>query len=111
MTQLSINRRVFLAAAGAAGLSTLVGCGGGSGGTPSGSPSPYVAYRLSTKTKRASKAAKANAANKLFVSPQAADLGRAHPGDPSDIVTIDLSEARWMMYFGAGADTVDLRKI
>jgi len=110
MKQLSITRRVFLAAAGAAGLTTVVGCGGGGGGDPTGGGTQYVAYRLSTKGKRASNAAKANAANKLFVSAQAADLGRAHPGDTSAVVRIDLSEARWMQLFGSGLDAVDLRR-
>ena len=111
MKPISISRRVFLAAAGAAGLSTLVGCGGGSGSGPAGGSTQYVAYRLSTKGRRASNAAKINAANKLFATPAAADLGRAHPGDTAQVVQVDLSEARWMQLFGAGADTVDLRKL
>ena len=110
MQQVSISRRVFLAAASAAGLSTLVGCGSGGGSDPGGgNGTQYVAYRLSTKHKRTSWAAKNNAANKLFMTPAAADLGRAHPGDNADIVQVDLSEMRWMQLFGGGDDTVDLR--
>ena len=111
MKPLSISRRVFLAAAGAAGLSTLVGCGGSGGSDPGGTVAQKVAYRLSTKGRRASTAAKINAANKLFVSPAAADLGRAHPGDTSAIVRLDISEARWMQLFGGGAVVADLRKV
>lgn len=112
MKQLPITRRVFLAAASAAGIGTLVGCGGSGGDAPpGGSDTQYVAYRLSTKGKRVSNAAKANAANKLFVTPAAAEAGRAHPGDTSRIVRVDLSEAAWMQYFGGGDDTVDLRHV
>jgi len=113
MRPISISRRVFLAAAGAAGISSLVGCGGGGGSFDpgGGNGTQYVAYRLSTKGKRASQAAKANAANKLFSTPAAADAGRAHPGDGSAVVRIDLSEARWMQLFGSGLDTVDLRRV
>ena len=111
MQPLSISRRLFLAAAGATGLTSLVGCGSGSGATPTDSGTQYVGYRLSTKGKRASNAAKCNAANKLFATPAAADLGRAHPGDGAAIVQVDLSEARWMQLFGSGADAADLRKL
>ena len=111
MPELSISRRVFLAAAGAAGLSSLVGCGGSGSDPMGGTDASYGAYRLSTKGKRASRAAKINAANKLFATPAAAELGRAHPGDNSAVVPVDLSEARWMQYFGAGADTIDLRSV
>ena len=101
-----------MAATGATGISALVGCGSGSGGTtPAGTGTQYTAYRLSTKTKRTSNAAKKNAANKLFATIAAADAGRAHPGDRSDIVLVDLSEARWMQLFGGGADTADLRHL
>ena len=112
MQQLSITRRVFLAATSAAGIGTLVGCGGSGGDAPpGGAGTQNVAYRLSTKGKRASNAAKANAANKLFATPAAAEAGRAHPGDPSRVVTVDLSEAAWMQYFSSGNDAVDLRHV
>jgi len=108
MKRFQISRRVFMVAAGAAGATVLVGCGGG-GGTPPPGGSGYVAYRLSTKSKRTSNAAKKNAANKLFATAAAADAGRAHPGDASDIVMVDLSEARWMQLFGGGGLVADLR--
>lgn len=111
MPELSISRRVFLAAAGAAGLSSLVGCGSGGSSAGGETNAPYATYRLSTKGRRASRAAKINAANKLFATPAAAELGRAHPGDNSAVVPVDLSEARWMQYFGAGVDTIDLRRV
>ena len=111
MSELSISRRLFLAAAGAAGLSSLVGCGGGGSNPVDGGDVSYGAYRLSTKGKRASRAAKLNAANKLFATPAAADLGRAHPGDNRAVVRVDRSEDRGMQYFGAGDDQVDLRRV
>jgi hypothetical protein len=112
MNQIPITRRVFLAVAGAAGVAGLTGCGSGSPAPAPAGPiegSGFVAYRFSTRGKRASKAAKAHAANKLFSSAAAAESGRAHPGDNSDIVTIDVSEATWKAYFGGGATSVDLR--
>ena len=111
MKPISISRRVFLAAAGAAGLTSLVGCGSGGGAGPTGGDTQYVAYRLSTKGKRTSNAAKRNAANKLFTTPAAADLGRAHLGDASAIVRVDLSAERWMQLFGGGNDVIDLRTL
>ena len=103
---------MFIAAAGAAGLSSLLGCGSSGGTAPGGGgETQFVAYRLSTKGKRASTASKINAANKLFATPAAADLGRAHPGDRAAIVRLDLSEARWTQLFGSGLDTVDLRRV
>ncbi|MGE0190502.1 MAG: hypothetical protein AB7T63_00535 [Planctomycetota bacterium] len=108
-----LSRRTFLASSGAASVAalagaalTLPGCGGGSGGGGSGA----TAFRLSTRgLSGASNAAKSHAANKRFVSSQAADLNRAHEGDFSKIVSISISQATWNAWFGGGADMVDLR--
>jgi hypothetical protein len=84
----------------------VVACGGG------GSPAPAqsaVAYRLSTRGRRASRASKANAANKRFISRAAAEAGRAHPGDRARVVRLDLSRAQWDAWFGGGASVIDLR--
>ena len=107
-----LSRRSFLIASGAVSIGMLAGCGGG------GTPAPRVgveqtkAYRLSTRrVASASNAAKAHAANKRFISPDVADANRAHPGDKSRIVTIDVSPATWNLWFGRGQAIVDLRRI
>ena len=108
-----LSRRIFLLSSMAAGAGMLVGCGGSDSFTPF---SPTVdqtkAWQLSTRgVDSASNAAKAHAANKRFVSAAAADLNRAHPGDRSRIVQIDIKPATWQQWFGGGLDCVDLRQI
>jgi len=69
-------------------------------------------FRLSTKGQRASNAAKANAANKVFATMAAAEDGRAHPGDRSKVVPLDVSPQMWDTYFLGGQRlAVDLRTI
>ena len=115
MSKIEITRRVLLAAGGAAGLLALGGCGTGGRSASQTDPVPAeptgsrVAYRLTTQGVRASGAAKRHASNKVFATYEAADQNRAHPGDKSRIVPIDLSAATWGLYFGAGAAMVDLR--
>ena len=110
-----LTRRVFLAATGAASIAALTGCGGGSGGGDPAVPDPSgpaVAFRLSTRgINTASNAAKAHAANKRFATAAAAEANRAHPGDPSRVVSIHVSEATWNAWFGGGAQVVDLRTL
>ena len=109
-----LSRRTFIASSGAASVValagaalTLPGCGGGSGG---GGSSGATEFRLSSRgLSGVSNAAKSHAANKRFVSAQAADLNRAHEGDVSKIVSISISQATWNLWFGGGADMVDLR--
>jgi hypothetical protein len=103
-----IPRRSFLGALAALGLVPLTGCGGGGGGPVAG---PQTVYRLSTRGRRASNAAKKNAANKLFVSEAAAFAGRAHPADRSRVVRVRVSAAFWNRHFGAGQAAVDLRHV
>lgn len=107
-----LSRRMFLLSSMAAGAGMLVACGGSDSFTPF---SPTVdqtkAWQLSTRyVSSASNAAKAHAANKRFVSAAAADLNRAHPGDKSRIVQVDVSPATWQQWFGGGLDCVDLRQ-
>jgi hypothetical protein len=100
-------RRGFLALLGFLGLAA---CGGGSSGsTPV--VNKTVAFRLSTRGRRASQAAKSNAANKRFVSRAAAEAGRAHPGDSSRVVSLDVSSGQWDAWFGGGRKTADLRRL
>ena len=109
-----LTRRAFLAASGAASIVVLSGCGSSSPG-----PAPFTpevdkttAWRLSTRNvDGASNAAKGHAANKRFASAAVADANRAHPGDKSRVVPIDVSEAMWDVWFGTGQDMVDLRKM
>jgi hypothetical protein len=108
-----LSRRGFMIAAGAASITVLAGCGGGDAFTPF---SPAVdtgkAWMLSTRNvSGASNAAKAHGASKRFVSAAAADAGRAHPGDNSRVVSVDIAEATWTTWFGGGLDGVDLRQL
>lgn len=117
MTRMNrLTRRGFLAAFAALGAGSLMGCGGGAGFAASddraGPPEPTVMYRLSTRGRRASKAAKANAANKRFATIEAAEAGRAHPGDKAKVVALDVAPDTWERLFQGGArTTVDLRSI
>jgi hypothetical protein len=104
-----IDRRVFLGALGALALAPLAGCGGDGG--QGVLVDTRVAYRLSAKGRRTSQAAKSHAANWLFVSAAAADARRAHPGDHSRIVRVNVLPAFWMRHFGAGQLAVDLRRV
>ena len=110
MSSSRLTRRAFIAATGAVSLAALAGCGGGGDTfTPRG---PQTAFRLSTRgIDSASNAAQANAANKRFVSMAAAEAGRAHPGDKSQVVPITVSLAIWTQWFGSGASAIDLRTL
>ncbi len=105
----SLSRRCFLGAIGAIGLGALTGCGGG--GSVGAPVDTQTAYRLSVRGKRASNAAKSNAANKLFVDELSALAGRAHPGDPAVVVRVNVSEDFWLRHFGAGQTVVDFRHL
>ena len=109
---IELTRRGFLAATGAVAVGSLLGCGGG-GGTDTPPESVQTkAYRFSTRdVDSASNAAKSHAANMRFVSPAAAELSRAHPGDKSKIVPVDIKPATWDLWFGSGSTQVDLRKL
>ena len=109
-----LNRRDFLVATTATGLlagtGLLTGCGSSSNVEPE-APDMTKMYALSGKGRRVSNAALAHNANKRFATPQAAENGRAHPGDTSKVVPLDTSPATWLAWFGNGAQCVDLRKI
>jgi hypothetical protein len=67
-------------------------------------------FRLSLRGRRGSNAAKSHNANKLFLTPEAADQNRAHPGDNSRIVSGVISESRFNELFNGGAvEVADLR--
>ncbi len=111
MAPITLTRRTFMAATGATvGAIALVGCGGGS--TPTATPiDTSKAWRLSGARRRISNAAKSHNANKVFATPLAAHVGRAHPGDTSKIVPMDVNPNTWLKHFGAGDPCVDLRQI
>ena len=105
-----LSRRAFLAAVAALGAAAaLPGCGGGSSGGDEVLDKTTM-YRLSTRGQRASNAAKANAANKLFATAADAEAGRAHPGDKARVVPLDTKPETWDLLFQDGARRViDLR--
>lgn len=111
---LILTRRQFLALGGTAAaifaLAPLIGCGGGTSST-SKSQGLFV-YRLSSRGKRASGASKAHNANMLFATWEAADANRAHPGDRSRIVRLNISPTRYEhLFLASGSETVDFRHI
>ena len=107
-SQASLSRRTFLAATSALGALALTGCGGGG----STSFDRTKMYRLSVRGQRASNAAKANAANMRFATPEDAEAGRAHPGDKARVVSLDTTPQTWNALFQNGSRrAIDLRKI
>ncbi len=105
-----LTRRGFLAAFAALGATSLIGCGAGGAPRAADQLGTTVMYRLSTKGQRASKAAKANAANKRVATQEAAEACRAHPGDKAKVVPLDVSPETWESLFQGGARVaVDLR--
>jgi len=115
MSIYDITRRKFIQLSGAVAATALIGvsCDGGSNGDGQPGPEGTVeVYKLSVRGRRGSRAAKAHNANKLFLTPEAADQNRAHPGDNSRIVSIPLSNERFMELFNGGsAEVVDLRAV
>lgn len=113
MAKLHISRRDFIRLTGFAAAVAIVGtsCDGGDG-NQSNPEGTVLVYRLSLRGRRGSNAAKKHNANHLFLTPQAADQNRAHPGDNSRIVSIELSNERFNELFQNGAiDVVDLRAV
>ena len=115
MAKFNINRRQFLKFSGAVAATAFIGISCDSGGnsqTDGDGFGSIEVYRLSLRGRRGSKAAKSHNANKLFLTPQAADQNRAHPGDNSRIVSVVLSEQKFNELFDGGAlEVIDLRAI
>ena len=110
-----ISRRQFIKLSGAVAATAFIGIscdGGGSGNSNAKAEGSVEVYRLSLRGRRGSNAAKSHNANKLFLTPEAADQNRAHPGDNSRIVSVILSEQEFNELFDGGAlEVVDLRAI
>lgn len=97
---------------GALAATALIGISCDGGGSDSSPDRTIEVYKLSVRGRRGSRAAKAHNANKLFLTPQAADQNRAHSGDNSRIVSIPLSESKFNELFQGGSlDVVDLRDV
>ena len=113
MAKLDISRRDFIRLSGAAVAVAFVGvsCDGGDG-NQSNPDGTVLVYRLSLRGRRGSNAAKKHNANHLFLTPEAADQNRAHPGDNSRIVSIQLSNEKFNELFQDGTiEVVDLRDV
>ena len=111
MSKSYLNRREFIKLSGAVAATAIIGvsCDGG-GSTETNASGIVKVYRLSLRGRRGSNAAKIHNANKLFLTPEAADMNRAHPGDNSRIVSEILSESRFNELFKGGTlEVVDLR--
>ena len=99
------TRRHFLAGTSALLVATLVGTEAGArtlaGLSTTGKKlhPPHIIYRLSCRGRRGSQAAKKHNANLRFVSPEVAELHRAHPGDTSQIVPLTVSHAEYKRLF------------
>ncbi len=110
MSKFDLTRRKFIQLSGAVAATAFIGIscdGGGSNSNPDGT---VEVCKLSLRGRRGSRAAKSHNANKLFLTPQAADQNRAHPGDNSRIVSVVLSESRFNQLFNGGAiEVADLR--
>lgn len=104
-----VTRRVFLAAAGGAiALGALSGCASGHG---HGSGGGVEIFALSGRGRRVSRAAKGNNANKRFLTSLAADDHRAHLGDTSYVVRLNVSRKEFDRLFGRGNVMADLRHV
>ncbi len=97
MSNVRLTRRGFIVATGASMAVGLVGCGGGSG--PPQGVDATKAFLLSGKGRRVSNAAKCHNHNKIFATEAAANEGRAHMGDTSKVVPIDMNPRRWIAVF------------
>jgi hypothetical protein len=119
MPELYTRRRFIYYSGILMGSLTLAACGGGSGSSPDGqnnnggntnnSP-PRIIYRLSSRGRNISQAAKKHNANKRFASAAAAKSNRAHPGDTSRVVPLVVSASEFNRLFDNGsAQVADLR--
>lgn len=81
-------------------------------GDPNNPRGRRTIYRLSSRGRRVSNAAKAHNANKRFATRAAADRNRAHPGDRSRIVPLTVSVEEYHRLFVSRHSLVaDLRQL
>jgi hypothetical protein len=95
------TRRHFLAFASALVVTTLVGTAVRAEAQPSGRKvhRTHTIYRLSSRGRRCSQAAKKHNANLRFASIEVAAQHQAHPGDTSQIVALTVSQAEYKRLF------------
>jgi hypothetical protein len=107
-----ISRREFLTIGGSVAVVALLGPQPRAARAGAGAAANHVIFRLSLRGRRGSKAAKLHNANLRFVSAEAADLHRAHPGDRSRIVQLTVNDAVFQRLFPSTNSTVaDLRTV
>jgi hypothetical protein len=70
-----------------------------------------VAWRRSGRGRRVSRAVNIRNANLRYKNKGAAKSDRAHPGDTSQVVSIDVSDETYRRWFGNGAHRIDLRRL
>jgi hypothetical protein len=106
-----LDRRSFLRkAATGLGASVVLSLSGVRSAASATSKKVKTAYRLSTHRMRACSACKGTAANRFYVSADAANKGRAHLGCNCRILAEDLPKSTWVCYFRGGRRKVyDLR--
>ena len=103
----SLDRRSFLRkAATGLGASAVLSLSGIGSAASAASKKVKTAYRLSTHRMRACSACKGTAANRFYVSADAANKGRAHLGCNCGIVTQELKFRTWACYFRHGKSGV-----
>ena len=107
----SLTRRQFLCIGGAAAAAAFP-CGRVAAQGSTQGAGPRVIYRLSLRRRRGSIAAKLHNANFRFATMAAADANRAHAGDKSRIVPIDVSDDEYDRLFASRDSLVaDLRQL
>jgi hypothetical protein len=110
-----LSRRSFLALGAAALAGALGGCADRDFETDAAVTSEtggVTVFRLSSRGRRTSNAAKKHNANHLFTTAAAANGHRAHPGDRSKIVQVTISRERFNSLFTNPARTdADLRQV
>src|SRR5688572_12830326 len=104
-----LTRRAFLARTGLVATGVVVGLAvSGCGGS---NPGHVTIYALSGRGRRVSNAAKSHNANMRFTSPFVALANRAHPGDTSQVVPLDVSMVEFERLFRGFATIADLRHV
>ncbi|MCL5270214.1 MAG: hypothetical protein M1457_06630 [bacterium] len=110
MSQPLIKRRDFLRIGGVAALGAVPLAKAGADILRDVPTGPQVAYRLSVRGRRGSRAAKLHNANHIFATQEAADAHRAHYRDRSRIVAVTVSAQEYIRLFGGGLKVRDLRQ-
>ena len=107
-----LTRREFLIIGGTVAAGTLAAGPTAGLSAPQGIPEPRVAFVLSLRGRRGSKAAKTHNANWRFATMEAADQHRAHAGDRSRIVSIVVSDDEYDRLFTSRNSLIaDLRTL